>query len=135
MIRSSSTGRLLLHAAVLTGCLAGPTRADDSLTTMSATRDRPLFSPSRRPPPRLQTIGPARLQPAPALPPKPLFQLSGVIMGTARRLVILKRDADHRAFSVALGGTLDGWMVSEIGERDVTLRRGAAVTILQLPDP
>lgn len=101
-----------------------------------ATRARPLFSPTRRPPPAVpsaETPPPqAESQPPPA---PPALSLSGIISGEGTAIAILRRASESAAIRVPLGSQIDGWRVSAIQQRAVVLEHeGRSVTIV-LPGP
>ena len=88
-----------------------------SLAELTATRERPLFSPTRRPPPPLAV---ADAEPAPPAPP-PDVQFSGVVMDTKGALAIIRPDASGPAKSVRVGDIVSGWKVGQIERRQLTL--------------
>lgn len=98
--------------------------------------DRPLFSPTRRPPPAPAAPAPLDAPAMPALPPPaPSLTLSGVITGGGGGVALLRRPQDAAPIHVALGGTVDGWTVAEIHPRAVVLRRDARSVTVDLPAP
>ena len=113
---------------------------DRGLAALSATRQRPLFSPTRRPPPPPPPVGlanGAKLTPTVALAPaKPNLQLSGIILGGGQEVALVKRGGDTRVVSVGVGTPIDGWTVSEIAPRAITLKRGDGQSaVVRLPEP
>jgi hypothetical protein len=90
-----------------------------SLDRLSATVDRPLFSPSRRrpsPPPVRQDSQP----PAIVIPPPDLV-LSGVVMdGEGARVVVLV-GAEKKVLRAQMGDEIDGWKVVQIEGRKLVL--------------
>ncbi len=113
---------------------------DSGLAALSATRQRPLFSPTRRPPPPPPPAGLGNggiLAPTVALPPpKPNLQLSGIILGGGQEVALVKRGGDTRVVSVGVGTPIDGWIVSEIAPRAITLKRGDGLSaVVRLPEP
>lgn len=125
--------RVALAAAVIGA--SGPVRADSAPDgRFRAMVDRPLFSPTRRPPP-----APAAPLDAPAMPalppPTPNLTLSGVITGGGGGVALLRRPQDSAPVHVALGGTVDGWTVAEIRPRAVVLRRDTNSVTVDLPAP
>ena len=100
-----------------------------SFGELTATRDRPLFSPTRRPTPppvSAEAEGP----PPPAPPPAVLF--SGVIMDSKGALAIIRPDASARAMYVHVGDVVSGWKVGQIERRKLTLsldERSATFTL------
>lgn len=112
-----------------------PARADPAPDgRFRAMVERPLFSPTRRPP----AAPPAPLDaPAPAaLPlPPPDLTLSGVITGGGSGIALVRRPQDAAPIHVALGGTVDGWTVAEIRPRAIVLTRDARSVTVGLPTP
>jgi hypothetical protein len=94
-----------------------PLAAQQPLSQLSATRDRPLFSPTRRPPAPPPVIVPT----APPPPPPPDVALLGVIMDgdTARALVRVGQQP--KITRVQIGDNIGGWKVGQIEARFVVL--------------
>jgi hypothetical protein len=90
-------------------------------SNFSAVLDRPLFSPSRRPPARQDPIGSGLAG---------RYQLLGLISaGDARHALIA--DGDRR-FEIAEGAALDGWTVARIEQDRVVLSSSVGRTVLTL---
>jgi hypothetical protein len=91
--------------------------AAQSLERLSATVDRPLFSPSRRPAPG--PIARAPELPMPPVPPPDLV-LSGIVMdGDSARAVV--RVGAEKILRTQIGDKIDGWTVSQIEGRKLVL--------------
>ena len=100
------------------------------LAAFSEIVDRPLFSPSRRPP---QETDDSDTDAAP--PPSPSrFILAGVIISAEERMVLLRRVNSTDLIRALLGQEIDGWYVVLIESDRVTLRRGDTVEIVKLQD-
>ena len=94
--------------------------ASQPLELLSAIVDRPLFSPSRRPPaaPVSRTAEPT----APASPPD--LVVSGIVMdGTSARAVV-RVGTEKKIFHAHVGDNIDGWTVSQIEGRKLVLSLG-----------
>ena len=87
------------------------------LERLSATVDRPLFSPSRRPP------GPVAQAPEPPVPPAPPPNLvfSGVVMDGASARVVVLVGPERRILRAQIGDEIGGWTVSQISGRKLVL--------------
>jgi hypothetical protein len=98
--------------------------AEMNLTGFVATLDRPLFSPSRRPPPVKAA--------AAAAPVDPLanIQLYGIYSGSGGSGIIARVDGKSRRFRV--DESVGEWVVKSIKDRDVTFARGAEVRVIHL---
>jgi general secretion pathway protein N len=92
--------------------------ATQTLESLSASRDRPLFSPSRRPyaPP------PTAVRRAPASPPPtpPALVLLGIVVDAdgARAFV---RAAEGKTVRLRIGEEISGWSVAQIEQRRLVL--------------
>ena len=118
---------------------AGNPLAKIPLSALTATRDRPLFSVSRRPPaPAIeanaqpaQALAPA----APAPPERPALKLIGTILSPATSVVLLRDSATQAVMRLHVGEATSGWRVKTISLRSVTLEKGEQSAILGLPQP
>jgi len=110
------------------------------LATLSATRERPLFTPSRRPPAPPVVAAP-RLPPPPRLaapPPEPehlRLVLIGTVIGSAEGIGIFLDQPTQRMIRLRLGEQHSGWVLRAVRAREVTLEKGQRVEILSLPRP
>ncbi len=132
-------GAGLIRRVALAAAVAGPAipaRAGDPApeTRFRAMVERPLFSPTRRPPPAPQAVAPLDA-PVPLAPSPPNLALSGVITGGGGGVALIRRPQDAAPIHVALGGTVDGWTVAEIHPRAIVLRRDARSVTVDLPAP
>jgi hypothetical protein len=86
-----------------------------ALDALPATRDRPLFSPSRRP------LAPPPVVAMPAAPPPspPSVTLLGIVLdvGEARAIV----QAAGKVRRVRIGDDIEGWKVTQIEQRRLML--------------
>ena len=95
--------------------------AAQSMEGLSATVDRPLFSPSRRapaPPPV-----PAAQAPAPPPPPAPPpnVVLVGIVMDGESARAVIRAGADKKILRARIGDDVGGWKVSQIEGRKLVL--------------
>jgi hypothetical protein len=98
--------------------LASPLAAQP-IEQLSATRERPLFSPTRRPPtppPVVQTAAPPRPP-----PPPPDVALFGVVMDGGEAHAIVRAGPAAKVVRVRIGDDVGGWKVSQIDERQLVL--------------
>jgi hypothetical protein len=107
------------------------------LRDMSATRERPLFSPSRRPPP--EPSASAEPAPTPAAPAKPVeperpqLSLIGTVTGDNDAFGVFLDQATNQAIKLRRGQDHDGWILSDVRRRDVVLRKDNDTAVLALP--
>jgi hypothetical protein len=90
--------------------------------------ERPLFTPTRRPPP---DPAPTQAEPAFAPPPAPSspeFTLLGIIRNGDRATALLRSRSDGRNLRVEAGDTIGGWEIAAVETVSVKLKRkdGAA---------
>lgn len=111
------------------------------LSALQATVDRPLFSPSRRPPPSPDALSTADTGPAETLEGEAAdgaadapFTLLGVASGSARTIALLRRLDGADVLRVRVGEEIDGWTIEAIAADSITLRRGQETRVLRLFD-
>lgn len=108
------------------------------LSALSATRDRPLFSASRRPPVvAIPVAAPPPTQEAVAPPPpeRPLFTLIGTIVSPRASLAMFQGSSSEAISRLRIGEENDGWRVRGIDLRSVVVEKGAEAVTLGLPRP
>jgi general secretion pathway protein N len=108
------------------------------LASLSNTRERPIFSPSRRPPP-LQTPVAAAVPPAPPPPPprveRPPLTLVGTVAGESESFGIFVDSESSTALRLKVGEDYQGWRLRVVQGRDVSLERDQQTVVLSLPEP
>jgi hypothetical protein len=89
------------------------------LDALSATRDRPLFSPSRR----LPTPPPVAIvsQAPPPPPPPPNVTLFGIVMDGNEARAIVQTGPAKQVQRVRVGDDVGGWKVAQIEQRRLVL--------------
>ena len=107
------------------------------LDNLRATRERPLFSASRRPPaPPVAAAAPVEAPPpAPPPPPeaeKPQLALVGVVHG-AEDIGIFVNQMDQSVIRLRVGQDDHGWVVRAADLRAVTLQKDSQQVKLELP--
>ena len=109
------------------------------LSILSATRERPIFSPSRRPPPVAAVAPPpAQALPPPPRPPRverPQLSLVGTVAGEEESFGLFVDPTTKAAFRLKIGEDYQGWKLRTVQGRDVMLERDKQTTILSLPQP
>jgi len=107
------------------------------LTQLSGTRDRPIFSPSRRPPP-VATAEPVQVRPPPPrkmqAEPPPL-SLVGTIASDDESYGIFLDAATKVAIRLKVGDDYQGWKLRAIQGREVTIEKDQQGAVLSLPEP
>jgi hypothetical protein len=110
------------------------------LTSLSATRDRPIFSPSRHPPPQVVVAAPyvAPPPPPPAPPPepdRPLLTLLGVVAGDTVSVGIFTDQSDKPPFNLRIGEGYQGWVLRTVRGREAIFEKSNRTATLTLVGP
>lgn len=107
------------------------------LRRLTASRERPLFAPTRHPP-ALAVAPPA---PAPIAPPprpveaeKPQLSLLGTIVG-GEKIGLFMDSASKTVVRLKAGENHKGWILRAVGPHQVELARGLDSAVLDLPPP
>ena len=107
------------------------------LAKLSMTRDRPIFSPSRRPPP--QTILPVIARPMepvkPAEPDRPPLILVGTVAGGDSGIAVFVEQSTENTIRLRVNESHQGWTLNSIRGREVTLRKERKSSVLALAPP
>lgn len=105
--------------------------------TLSATRERPLFSPSRHPAAELPAPAPiaAVVTEAPPRPAEPVpFVLVGTVTGTNMRIAIARIVGTDEVITLAPGASRDGWSVRAVEARRLSVEKDGRVEDVALGD-
>jgi hypothetical protein len=108
------------------------------LKQLSATRDRPIFSPSRRPPPAAIPVTAAATSlpvQAPKQRERPQLSLIGTIVSGDDGFAIFVDQTTKAPLRIRLGADYQGWMLRQIEARSVTLQKGEEVAMLSFLEP
>ena len=110
------------------------------LANLKASRERPLFSPSRRPAPVAAAVQPPPAPPA--LPPKPpeaeksQLTLIGTAVGeNGERIGLFANSANKSTLTLKVGKDHQGWILRELAPLRATLGKGLQSVVLDLPRP
>jgi general secretion pathway protein N len=109
-----------------------------SLQALSATRERPIFSPSRRPPvaaadPVYVPEPPAVVKPAD--PEHPSLSLIGTVKGGAQELGIFLSQTNNEVIRLHIGEATDGWTLRSVDRRQTILEKEKQEVTLEIPAP
>ena len=110
------------------------------LASLAHTRERPLFTPSRRPPAQVVIAAPPPAA-APAQPAKTPEQerlqlaLIGTVISSAEGIGIFIDGPTQQMIRLRTGEEHGGWVLRSVRPREVTLEKGARTEILSLPRP
>lgn len=110
--------------------------------SLTATRDRPVFSPTRRPPPPVP-VAMAYVPPRPsAEPANPQLVLIGTVLGAADRSDAIKSvdgigvfldQTNNAVVRLKTGDYHNGWLLRSVQGREATLKTDRDTVVLALP--
>jgi general secretion pathway protein N len=106
------------------------------LSVLTATQERPIFSASRRPPPRA-VAGP-QIEPvvAPvaksAEPERPALALIGAVVGDRDAIAVFLDRTNQKIVRLRTGDTHAGWVLSSVLGREVTLKKAEQTEVITL---
>jgi hypothetical protein len=108
------------------------------LAQLPNTRDRPIFSPSRRPPP--PAVAPAAVPKVTAVakprePERPQVSLVGTIASDDEGFGIFLDQSTKAVFRLRVGEDYQGWKLRSVQGREAVLERDQQVVPLALPQP
>ena len=108
------------------------------LTALSGTRDRPIFSPSRRPP--APAVAPAAASKVAAAPKprereRPQLNLVGTIASGEEGFGIFMDQSTKAAVRLKVGEDYQGWKLRSVQGREAILEKDQLVYTLELPQP
>jgi hypothetical protein len=107
----------------------------DPVSSFTATRERPIFSPSRRPPPVIGLASFSPPTPASTQPQRPRLALIGAIAGQTDGIAIFFDEATRSIVRLKTGESHSGWTLRLVASREATLQRGRETAILELQNP
>jgi general secretion pathway protein N len=105
------------------------------LSVLTATRERPIFSPSRRPqPPATPAAAPVRAPVAqkPAAPERPPLALVGAVVGESDAIAVFLDQTRQSTVRLRQGESYAGWLLSAVLPREVTFKKADRTEILVL---
>jgi hypothetical protein len=109
------------------------------LKQLSVTRERPVFSPSRRaPPPATPTyVAPVavRSPPKPVEPERPSITLLGTILGSTESIGVFFNPTTRDIVRLRVGEDHEGWALRSVKTREAILVKDRERVVLELPPP
>jgi hypothetical protein len=109
------------------------------LKDLSQTRDRPIFTPLRRPPPppvvERPYVPPPRVEAKP--PPEPLaLSLLGTIVGDSSGVALfMEKGVPQEVVRLRIGESHQGWVLRSVHGREAMLEKGERKETVTLPAP
>jgi general secretion pathway protein N len=110
------------------------------LKDLNDTRDRPIFTASRRPPPPLVVERPYVPPPPPPVetkpPPEPLTRaLLGTIAGESAGVALFMEKGSQEVVRLRTGESHQGWVLRSVHGREAMLEKGDRKETVTLPSP
>jgi general secretion pathway protein N len=110
------------------------------LSALTATRERPIFLPSRRAPAPAVAGTPAVAPPPPPPPPpaepeQPPLTLVGAIAGDSEGFAVFLDQATNNVVRLKTGQDHQGWVLRAVKGREATLEKNKRTATLSLPVP
>ncbi len=108
------------------------------LAVLTSTRERPVFSSSRRPSPVAVAQVAAAKPPPPAKPPqddRPQLSLVGTVTGGDQSFGIFVDQTSKAALRLRVGEEHHGWRLRAVQGREATFARDQQTIVLNFPEP
>ncbi len=106
------------------------------LAKLSMTRERPIFSPSRRPPPVAPPVVARQAEPPkPAEPEQPPLILVGTVAGGDNGIAVFVEQSTENTVRLRVNESHKGWTLHSIQGREVTLQKERSSSVLALAPP
>ena len=137
-LNSTATEIPQKHQAKASAAPSGNAVLSVPLSKLTMTRDRPIFSASRRPPPPPAAPVVAR----PVEPPKPVEKeqqppliLVGTVAGEDSGIAVFVEQATENVVRLRMNESYKGWTLRSIQGREVTLLNDPKSSVLALAPP
>jgi general secretion pathway protein N len=106
------------------------------LKQFSVTRERPIFSPSRRPPARPEAaVATPKAVALPKEPERPQLSLVGTVSGDDDKFGIFLDQSTKAVIRLRVGDDFQGWKLQSIQGREASLEKSQKTVVLALPQP
>jgi len=109
------------------------------LSQLAVTRDRPIFSPSRRPPAPVVAapiyVPPPAPRIAKAEPERPPLTLVGTIAGENDAIAVFVLQGTGTTIRLHPNESHEGWVLHSVQGREATLKKGGASAVMALAPP
>ena len=109
------------------------------LSQLAVTRDRPIFSPSRRPPAPVAAapiyVPPPAPRIAKAEPERPPLTLVGTIAGEKDAIAVFVLQGTGTTIRLHPNESHEGWVLLSVQGREATMSKGGASAVMALAPP
>ncbi len=107
-------------------------------SALDATRERPIFSASRRPPMQpvvAERVAVALPPPKPAEPEQPLLTLVGTAIGEPKNVAVVLDRTTKTLVRLHVGEAVSGWILRSVESRTMTVEKNSQTVTVALPAP
>jgi general secretion pathway protein N len=105
------------------------------LKQFSATRERPIFLPSRRPPAPATVVAVPKIVALPKEPERPQLLLVGTIASDEDKFGIFLDQSTKAVIRLRVGEDFQGWKFRSVQGREASLEKNQQTVVLALPQP
>ncbi len=105
------------------------------IASLTATRERPIFSPSRRPPAVVAAPASSQSVGRDNEPNRPLLALVGTVAAAPEGIAIFQDEKSKGIVRLRMGESHSGWTLTAVKAREATLLRGHETAVLVIPSP
>ncbi len=108
------------------------------ISALDVTRERPIFSASRRPPmPPIvaERVAAAPPPPKPPEPEQPRLTLVGTVIGKPINLAVILDRTTKTLVRIHVGEEVSGWILRSVDSRTMTVEKNSQTVTLALPEP
>jgi len=108
------------------------------ISALDATRERPIFSASRRPPMQpvvAERVAVAPPPPKPAEPEQPLLTLVGTAIGEPKSVAVVLDRTTKTLVRLHVGEAVSGWILRSVDSRKMTVEKNSQTVTVALPAP
>lgn len=110
------------------------------LNILSATRERPVFSSTRRPPPRAVAVAPIPQSvpappPTPAPPEVPHLSLVGTVGNGDQSIAVFVDQSSRNVVRLKIGEAHLGWVLRVVRGRETALEKHDSTVLITFPPP
>lgn len=106
-----------------------------SIESLHATRERPLFAPSRRPPSPAPAAALPAAKPAPVAPvvDQPSLDLLGIVVGGGSGYAVFLNNSTRGIVRLRTGEGNNGWILQSVTDREAVLEKDNRKVVVHLP--
>lgn len=108
------------------------------LSSLTVTRERPIFLRSRRLPPPAVAAAPSVDPVRPTAPQeadRPQLKLVGVVFSSAESFAVFTKNSTGDAIRLRIGEAYEGWILRKVRAREAVFDKNSQTVVIALPSP